>query len=176
MADVNTLIVNGVAYTIVDEGARQLIAQLGQPLTFVGITTTALTDGNTTNPIIVNGESITVGAGGVAVYQSKEFIWTGSAWQEFGDLTGLGLLAYKNSASGSYTPNGTISAPTITLTGSDDVDIVSSISGTPISASYASGTVIFTNLTVSTESTPTSWEATATAPTFTGTTQTITVS
>lgn len=51
---------------------------------WLGVTTTALTDGATTNPITINGESVTAEVGGIASYSNKEFIWNGSAWQLFG--------------------------------------------------------------------------------------------
>lgn len=66
----------------------------------VYVTTTPLVDGASTNPIIVNGESVIVGTGDIAVYNHKEFIWNGSAWDELGDLSGLGSLAFKDTASG----------------------------------------------------------------------------
>lgn len=59
---------------------------------FIGTTTTALTDGATTNSITVNSKSHTPTAGDVVLYSNKEFIWTGSAWEELGDLTRVGTL------------------------------------------------------------------------------------
>lgn len=58
-------------------------------LKWAGITTTALTDGATTNPITVDGESYTAVAGDTVSYESKEFIFSGTIWQEFGDLSGI---------------------------------------------------------------------------------------
>ena len=63
-------------------------------------TTTALTDGATTNPITVDGESVTVKSGYFAIYNKAEFIFDGTQWDELGDTSGFGDLAYKNSASG----------------------------------------------------------------------------
>lgn len=63
-------------------------------------TTTALTDGATTNPITVDGESVTVKSGDFAVYNTQEFIWDGIQWDLLGDRVGLGDLAYKSSATG----------------------------------------------------------------------------
>ena len=82
---------SGTTYDIVDQGARELIAGLSGSTQFLGVTTTELEDGVTTNPTItVNGESVTASAGGIATYESKEFIYNGTVWQEFGDLSGLG--------------------------------------------------------------------------------------
>lgn len=105
---------SGTTYDIKDEGARELISELMNFRTYLGVTTTVLTDGATTNPITIFGQSVTAQAGDVATYDSDEFIWNGSAWQKFGDLSGLGALAYKDSASGSFTPSGTVTQPTFT--------------------------------------------------------------
>lgn len=51
---------------------------------FIGTTTTAITDGATTNPITVDGESYTAVKGDIVIYDSAEFIFDGSAWQSFG--------------------------------------------------------------------------------------------
>ena len=50
--------VTNVEYTIKDAEARQLISDLGHALYWIGVTTTALTDGSTTNPIVVNSENL----------------------------------------------------------------------------------------------------------------------
>ena len=48
-----------VTYDIKDAYARQMIAQLGNAIYWMGVTTTELTNGSTTNPITINGESET---------------------------------------------------------------------------------------------------------------------
>lgn len=103
---------SGTTYDIKDAEARELIEALEGATEWLGVTTTALTDGATTNPIIIDGESVTAKTGGIASYGSKEFIFNGTSWQEFGDLSALGTLAYKNNASATYTPAGSVSAPT----------------------------------------------------------------
>jgi len=107
---------NGTVYDVYDSGARELIDELQQYTDYLGVTTTALTEGATTNPITIGGESVTAKKGNIANYGAKEFIFNGTKWQEFGDLSGLGSLAYKNSASGKFTPQGSISQPTFTGT------------------------------------------------------------
>ena len=92
----------------------------------LGTTTTPLSDGATTNPITVYGQSVTAKNGDIAIYSHQEFIFDGTHWSEFGDMSGLGDLAYKDSATGSFTPQGTISAPTFTGTTAS-----LSVSGTP---------------------------------------------
>lgn len=103
--------VNGVDYEVKDAWAREAIESLGNPTHFLGETTSSLVDGQDLNPIIINGESVTAVAGDIVVHANAEFIYSGSAWIELGDLSGLGDLAYKDSASGSYTPSGTVSQP-----------------------------------------------------------------
>ena len=100
--------VTNVEYTIKDAGARELIEEIGHALYWIGVTTTELTDGDTTNPITVNAESVTAKLGGMASYSGSEFVWNGSAWQELGK-NNFGALAFKSSASGSYTPAGSVS-------------------------------------------------------------------
>lgn len=101
-------------YFVKDEWARDAIEALGTPTHFLGVTTTQLTDGDTTNPIIINGESVTAHGGDIAVYGKKEFIFSGTSWIELGDLSALGDLAYKDTAEGTTTPEGTVSQPTFT--------------------------------------------------------------
>lgn len=118
---------SGTTYDIKDAGARELIAALEGSTAFLGVTTTAITDGSTTNPVSINGSSVEATTGAIVTYGSKELIWNGTAWQEFGDLSALGALAYKDSASASYTPAGSVSQPTftgssstVTITASDN--------------------------------------------------------
>ena len=105
---------SGTTYDIKDAEARAAIAELENYTDFLGVTTTELTDGATTNPIKINGADVTAKKGNITTYGSAEFIFNGTAWQEFGDLSALGALAYKDSASGSFTPSGTVSQPTFT--------------------------------------------------------------
>lgn len=107
---------SGTTYDIVDQGARDLIDALSGYTVFLGVTTTPLIDGSTTNPIVIDGNSITATAGAIVTYGSAEFIFNGTAWQAFGDLSGLGDLAYYNSARGKFTPTGTVTAPAFTGT------------------------------------------------------------
>ena len=58
---------------------------LASAMLFLGTTTTAITDGATTNPVTIGGSNKTVTAGNVVLYGSKEFVWTGSAWEELGN-------------------------------------------------------------------------------------------
>lgn len=114
MADISKITLpSGTTYDIKDAIARAAIAG---GMAFLGITTTALTDGSSTTPIVINGEDVDAVNGGIAIYGTKEFIYTttDNKWHEFGDTSGLKALAYKDSASGSYTPAGTVSQPVFT--------------------------------------------------------------
>lgn len=162
MPDLKTITLpSGSVYNLVDQGARDLIASLEGGSSWLGVTTTPLTDGATTNPITINNESVTAENGNQTSYGSKEFIFNGTSWQEYGDLSLLGSLAYKNNASGSYTPYGTVSQPNFTGS-SGNV----SVSGTPsgsVEISTGSGTANYTP------------EGTVSAPTITVTPTTATV-
>lgn len=103
----------GTTYEIKDATARAAIAG---GTVFLGVTTTPLTDGATTSPIVIDGESINAINGGIVIYGNGEFIFASkdNKWHEIGDTSNLGDLAYKDSASGAYKPEGTVSAPTFT--------------------------------------------------------------
>lgn len=108
MADFSSIVYNGEAYMVKDETARERIAALEGGSYFIGVTTTEITDQSTTNPIVIGGEDVTATNGNIAIYGQKEFIFDGTKWIEFGDLSTLGALAYKDRASGTYTPAGSV--------------------------------------------------------------------
>ena len=119
MADISKItLLNGTTYDLKDTQARNDIEDIkgaiGGGVTFMGETTTTLTDGATTNPITINDKSVTAIKGYLVVYNSKEFVFDGTKWIEMGDLSVLGALAYKNNASGNFTPSGSVSQPTFT--------------------------------------------------------------
>lgn len=114
MAEISKITLpSGVTYDIKDATAR---ASIAGGTSFLGITTTALTDGATTQTIVIGGNNVSAVNGGIAVYGNKEFIYADAddKWHEIGDTTNLGALALKDSATGSYTPAGTVSQPTFT--------------------------------------------------------------
>ena len=59
----------------------------GDGVHFRGSTTTALTDGATTNPITIDGSSYTAVMGDMVIYGNKEFLFDGTVWNEMGDLS-----------------------------------------------------------------------------------------
>lgn len=116
MAEISKITLpSGTTYDIKDATARAAIAG---GTSFLGITSTELTDGSEASSIIIGGETVSAVNGGIAIYQSKEFIYsdTDSKWHELGDTTDLGDLAYKDNATGNYKPEGTVSQPTFTGT------------------------------------------------------------
>lgn len=126
---------DGNTYNLKDSEARTAIAALEAYTDYLGVTTTTLTDGASTNPITIDGESVTAKKGNIANYGAKEFIFNGSVWQEFGDLSALGELAYEDTAEGTYTPAGTISAPTTTVaTTSATVYSITDVGSLPVVA------------------------------------------
>lgn len=127
--DIKQLKIGSTIYNLKDQGARDLIAALGSPMHFIGMSTTPLSDGATTNPIYINGQPVTAVSGDVATYTpsgqpTQEFIFTGSVWQLFGDVSDLGALAYHDfvtvpvpAADGPVSVSGAISEASITPQG-----------------------------------------------------------
>jgi hypothetical protein len=128
-----TVPINGVAttYDIKDAEARAAITSIQEAIVdgvhFIGQTTSALTDGATTKPIVINGENVNQNKGDLVVYGDSEFVWDGTKWILFGDLGALKALAFEDTAQGSYTPAGSVSA---TFTGSEgNISVTGSASG-----------------------------------------------
>lgn len=100
---------NGDVLELKDKVAREAI-QGGSH--FLGVTTTEISDGASTATLTIGEDSVTAANGDIVVYGIKEFIYASadSKWHELGDVSMLGALAVKDSASGSYTPAGTVEA------------------------------------------------------------------
>ena len=185
--ELNYLKVGSDTYELSDAAARQRISALESYSDFLGVTTTQLVDGVTTSPVItINGDSVTAEKGNIAIYGSAEFIYDGTVWQEFGDLSALqnllGDLAYEDTAEGSFTPAGTVSRPSITVTPATTNITGVSANGTLPSFSYdsATKTLEFSAGALPTLDTPVAAMTGATAalnsdPVFTGTAGTVTV-
>lgn len=177
MADISKITLpNGTTYNIKDADARSRISTLESYSEYLGVTTTALTDGADTNPIKINGADVTAKKGEIVNYGSKEFIFNGTVWQEFGDMSALKALAFKDSASGSYKPAGTIA-----FTNSNKTATVSKTTGT---ATYTpEGTVAAPTISVKTAGATTTVNSitdvgtlpSCTLPTFTYASETLTI-
>lgn len=127
---------------------------LDSALKYHGVTTTALTDGATTNPIVINGANHTATTGCVVFYGSKEFVFNGSKWYELGDGSNHKIkqtAVASPSASGSTTAfidtisqdaNGVITATkknvsvNITANATDDDVVILTGSGDTNSVTY----------------------------------------
>lgn len=49
-----------------------------------GVTTTEITDGASTNPVTIDSSPYTAKSGDMVTYDSTEFVFNGTVWQEFG--------------------------------------------------------------------------------------------
>ena len=60
---------------------------LSQAIKYIGKTSTSLSDGSTTSSITIGSNTVTAKQGDVVIDSSdkKEYIWNGSAWEEFGN-------------------------------------------------------------------------------------------
>lgn len=76
---------------------------------------------------------------GTAGKPSVEFMWNGTAMDEFGSTSLLKSLAFKDSASGSYTPAGTNAASAVSFTGQTDGDFVTGFDTAPVAPSFSEG-------------------------------------
>lgn len=115
---------SSTVYDLKDAWAREKIDALSKSTQWLGITTTeGISDGadwttgnpKSIKPVSINGSNITPDNGSIVQTHytgegSREYILsvtktgdtiTAATWQEFGDLSSLGSLAFKNSASGS---------------------------------------------------------------------------
>ena len=141
---------SGNTYNIKDAAAREAIAALEGGSYFIGESTTPLTDQATTNPITVDGQSVTVTNGNIVVYNNAEFIWNGSKWIEFGDLSNLGALATKsnvtlNKGTGVNVVSGYSNPTTDKVLGSDATFTTTVTPTTTNVKATASGTAVGAN-------------------------------
>lgn len=141
---------SGNVYYLKDKEARERIEQLDGVVRYLGVTTTPLTDGATTNPIIIGGQSVTVEPGNIVLYDppgdeqhlTLEFIYTEidgtGVWQEFGKISAenLGAFAYVSQGNVTITPSGNINTTFTGTEGNIDINLTPSgeVSGAFIGA------------------------------------------
>ena len=103
-----------------DKINNEILPVLEGGVHYVGVTTSAVTDGATVNPVAIVGKQdpVTVTSGDIVSKGNAEFVWDGSAWREFGDLSMLGAFAYVDVGHVTITPHGDVSKPTFTGTAS----------------------------------------------------------
>jgi hypothetical protein len=118
---------NGTTYDIKDGWSRTEIAHIKELIEagmhYIGSiadgAANQIEDGSTKNPVTIKGsgsttKSVTAISGDIVTQGADEFIFDGTAWHEFGDLSELGTMAFVDTASGPFTPAGTVSKPTFT--------------------------------------------------------------
>ena len=119
MADISKITLpSGSTYNFKDAQARSDIAAIQTAVTggvsFLGITSTELSDGASTATITINSESVSAINGGMVIYGDDEFVYSSydSKWHRFGPAGTFKALAFKDNASATYTPAGTVTQPT----------------------------------------------------------------
>lgn len=190
MADISEITLpSGVTYDIKDATARSEISILKGSGTgamhYAGVTTTKLENGSSTSPIKINEADYTPSNGDVVIYEQLEFVWSTSdkKWHEFGSTGSLKGLAFKDSAIASYTPAGSVSAPTVTvavntasvtpITGVGTLpSFTASVSNEVLTLGFSAGSLPTKGTAVTVATSIKS--ASASAPSFTGTNATIT--
>ena len=143
-----------------DAEARQEIEDIKSSITgamhFIGVSSTAIADGDSTGPWTINSKTyiasgtpaegqILLVAGDVAVYApsgktEREFVWSGDKWQEYGSTGSLKALAFKDSASATYTPAGTNAASAVTFTGQASGTFVTGFNDDAVAPSLGAAT------------------------------------
>ena len=161
---------DGNIYEIADKWARDQITAItgGSAVVFKGVSTTALTDGGNENPT-VGGQVVTSKTTGDLYFVGNdEYIYgADQKWHWLGNQLGqLGDLAYKNSATATYTPAGSVSQPTFSGAAST-VSMNYTPAGT-VSKPTFSGTASTVNISY----TP---GGTVSQPTFSGTATTVSI-
>lgn len=108
-----SLVTSGGVYSYVN-------ALLTAAMKIEGETTTAISDGSTTNPVTIGGQSVNAYKGMVVFYGSKEFVWVGTNWKELGDESSFALKTTTVSGTGYLTGGGALSS-------NQTIDIASSV-------------------------------------------------
>ena len=116
---------------------------------YIGKSTTAIADGDATGPWTIDGVTYIASGtpaegqkllrnGDITIYGDLEFIWSGK-WQELGSTGSLGALAFKDSASATYTPAGTNQASAVSFTGQTDGDFATGYNDDAVAPSFTEG-------------------------------------
>lgn len=80
-----------ITYALLKKRIKELEEKIDNLGKFLGITTSQLIDGCSTNPIIIDNEYVTAKTGDWVIrYDTdKEFAFNGTIWQEFGDISNI---------------------------------------------------------------------------------------
>lgn len=145
------LTVGGTQYDLKDAKAWSDIADIKSSITaamhWLGYTTTALTDGATTNPIIIDEESVTAKAGDVVAVAGsgsgsaadKEFVFNGTKWQEYGSTGSLKALAFKDNATGNVTCAGSNADSAVSFSGTATETVLKGVDDAAVLPSFTEG-------------------------------------
>ena len=171
---------NGTTYWYKDAEARSVIEDIETRISggvhWIGVTTTTLTDGSTTNPISIGGSDVTAENGDMVSYQpasgqAQEFVWNGAlttpCWQEIGSTGSLKAFAFVDQGTASYTPSVTVPQTTITATGGTTDNVL----GEATTFSGAASAVTFDTATSGNTAAAITAMPTATVPKPSGTTK-----
>ena len=98
------LVTEGAVKSYVDNATSGLSGAMH----YIGTSTSAITDGGTQNPTISGYSGTAKTAGNVVLYNSKEFVWTGTAWEEYGDEGSYALKSVSVTGTGALSGGGTL--------------------------------------------------------------------
>ena len=114
------------------------ISIIDKAIIWRGVTTTEITDGASTNPVTIDGSPYTAKSGDMVTYNSTEFVFNGTVWQEFG------------AASTIFTETRTAGETTVTITDSQiavgsTIDIYPDVYGLePTNVAVTAGQIVLT--------------------------------
>lgn len=114
------------------------LSVIDKAIIWQGVTTTEITDGSSTNPVVIDGSSYTAKSGDMVTYDSTEFVFNGTVWQEFG------------AASTIFAETLTVGNTTITITDpqiaiGSTVDIYTDVYGLePTNVAVTAGQIVLT--------------------------------
>ena len=80
---------------------------ISSAIKYIGVSTTEITDGGTETPTI-GGNPYIPNNGDVVLYGGKEFLWTGTTWEELGDESSFALKTISITGTGYLTGGGTL--------------------------------------------------------------------
>lgn len=145
---ISQLNVGGTTYDIKDTDARNKVDDLDTRITnlnsavlhFKGTTTTAISDGSTTQTISIGGENYTAQNGDVVIYKpsglsgdadkEREYVWVGGTsgkWQEFGSTGALKAMAFADTGTVAIPDAGDVTLSTPGTAGTGDISITPTI-------------------------------------------------
>lgn len=145
---ISVINVGGSAYNLKDAAARTQIESLdtrienlnSAVLHFKGTTTTAISDGSTTQTISIGGEDYEAQNGDVVIYKpsglsgdantEREYVWVGDTngkWQEFGSTGALKAFAFADTGTVAIPDAGEVTLSTPGTAGTGDISITPTI-------------------------------------------------